>query len=143
MTILHDFSEKIKERGVGVFMLEIFALLALAAASFSLGLSSSRNDTGSEVSQILIDYPDDPTLAAKYKPTGSTTVATKSSSAPQVKSATPMDLEAAYVGSVNGTKYYPIGCSGANRIKPENQILFATMEEAESAGYTQSTTCSY
>jgi hypothetical protein len=34
-----------------------------------------------------------------------------------------------------------LGCSGANRIKPENEIWFSTKEEAEKSGFTLSTTC--
>lgn len=46
-----------------------------------------------------------------------------------------------YVASKNGKMYYPLGCSGANRIKPENEVWFSTKEEAEKSGFTLSTTC--
>ena len=39
-----------------------------------------------------------------------------------------------FVASVNGKYYYPVGCSYANRIKPENQIFFQTEAEAQSHG---------
>lgn len=47
----------------------------------------------------------------------------------------------AFVASRNGTKYYPKGCSGINRIKEENRIYFETEEEAQGAGRTRTTTC--
>lgn len=46
-----------------------------------------------------------------------------------------------FVASKNGTKYYPKGCKSADRIKPENQVWFATGQEAESRGYELSTQC--
>lgn len=46
-----------------------------------------------------------------------------------------------FVASKNGTKYYPKGCKSADRIKPENQVWFATGEEAESRGYELSDQC--
>lgn len=49
--------------------------------------------------------------------------------------------EKRYVASKNGKMYYPLGCSGANRIKPENEVWFSTKEEAEKSGFTLSTTC--
>ncbi len=52
-----------------------------------------------------------------------------------------MQLEKRYVASKNGKMYYPLGCSGAKRIKKENEVWFSTTEEAEKSGYTKSSTC--
>lgn len=49
--------------------------------------------------------------------------------------------ERRYVASKNGKMYYPLGCSGAKRIKPENEVWFATREDAEKSGYALSSTC--
>lgn len=49
--------------------------------------------------------------------------------------------EKRYVASKNGTKYYSWDCSGANRIKLENQIWFKNREDAEKSGFTYSSTC--
>jgi hypothetical protein len=46
-----------------------------------------------------------------------------------------------FVASKNGTKYYAPTCSGASRIKPANEVWFATEADAKSAGYTLSATC--
>lgn len=45
------------------------------------------------------------------------------------------------VASKNGTKYYKVTCSGANRIKEENKIYFQTVEEAIAAGYGEAKGC--
>lgn len=46
-----------------------------------------------------------------------------------------------YVASKNGTKYYLATCSGAKRIKNENKVWFATVEDAKASGRTPSSTC--
>lgn len=46
-----------------------------------------------------------------------------------------------FVASKNGTKYYAAGCSGAGRIKQENQVWFGSIEDAEAAGYTLAANC--
>ncbi len=45
------------------------------------------------------------------------------------------------VGSKNGTKYHYPWCGGAQRIKEENKIWFATKEEALAKGYTPASNC--
>ncbi len=46
-----------------------------------------------------------------------------------------------YMASKSGTKYYPIGCKSANRIKPENRVYFNTVDEAEEEGLTLASGC--
>ncbi|MFH1402142.1 MAG: hypothetical protein ABIG87_00775 [Patescibacteria group bacterium] len=46
-----------------------------------------------------------------------------------------------YVASKNSDKYHAPWCSGAQRIKEENQIWFNSKEEAEKAGYTPASNC--
>lgn len=45
------------------------------------------------------------------------------------------------VASKSGSKYYFPECAGAKRIKAENQVWFASKEEAESAGYSKAANC--
>ena len=45
------------------------------------------------------------------------------------------------VGSKNGTAYHLPACPGANRIKEENKIWFASREEAEKLGYKPASNC--
>lgn len=49
----------------------------------------------------------------------------------------------AFVASKNGTKYYPINCKSASRIKTENKIYFLTEDEAKDSGLERSSTCSF
>ena len=46
-----------------------------------------------------------------------------------------------FLASRNGQRYYPKNCAAANRIKPENRIWFASIAEAEKAGYTKAANC--
>ncbi len=46
-----------------------------------------------------------------------------------------------FLGSKNGTKYYPIGCKSANRIKDENKVYFNSVEEATDGGYSLASGC--
>lgn len=46
-----------------------------------------------------------------------------------------------YVGSKNSDKYHYPWCSGAQRIKDDNKVWFASVEEAEAAGYVPAGNC--
>ncbi|MFA6519462.1 MAG: hypothetical protein WCT41_01405 [Candidatus Paceibacterota bacterium] len=46
-----------------------------------------------------------------------------------------------FVASMNGTKYYPTGCAGADRISPTNKVWFASAEAAVAAGYAPAANC--
>ncbi len=45
------------------------------------------------------------------------------------------------IGSKNGKKYYYPWCGTVKMIKPENQVKFASIEEARKAGYTPASNC--
>lgn len=47
----------------------------------------------------------------------------------------------AYVASVSGSKYHLPDCPGAQAIKEENKVYFATASEAKKAGYTPAANC--
>lgn len=46
-----------------------------------------------------------------------------------------------FIASKTGTKYYPVGCGGINRIKEENRVYFITEQEAIDKGYERTSTC--
>lgn len=48
-----------------------------------------------------------------------------------------------YVASSRGKKYYPVDCSAAKSLSPNNLIYFNSQQEAESAGYTKSASCDF
>jgi len=45
------------------------------------------------------------------------------------------------VASKTGTKYYPLGCAGADRILDANKIWFVSASAALAAGYTLAANC--
>ena len=45
------------------------------------------------------------------------------------------------IASKSGTKYHLPDCPGAGQIKPENRIEFASVAEAEAAGYSPASNC--
>lgn len=53
----------------------------------------------------------------------------------------PARPEGSVVGSKNGSKYHLPRCSGANSIKEENKIWFASESVAQAAGYTRAGNC--
>jgi hypothetical protein len=46
-----------------------------------------------------------------------------------------------FVASKTGKKYYPAGCAGINRIKPENRVYFSSEKDAQEKGYERTATC--
>lgn len=54
----------------------------------------------------------------------------------------PQKLDTRVVVSKNSDKYHYSWCSGAKRIRPENQIWFNSAQEAESKGYVLAGNCS-
>ena len=45
------------------------------------------------------------------------------------------------VGSINSTKYHFPWCSGAQRIKEDNKVWFASAQDARARGYTPAANC--
>ncbi len=58
-----------------------------------------------------------------------------------ILSKTPEIQSGSLVASKNGTKYHFPWCSGAQRIKKENEIWFNTVTDARKAGYTPAANC--
>jgi len=46
-----------------------------------------------------------------------------------------------FVASKSGTSYYLPSCGGVAKIKEENRVWFATVAEAQAAGYTAAINC--
>jgi len=110
----------------------IVALVALCV--FGLGRLSATQGQG----PLRVVYPG----AVAATPVSSTaalanTAAVAAAGAPSSAKAT----EGAYVASKNGTKYYLVSCSSANRIKAENRVYFVSSTQAQAAGYTPAANC--
>lgn len=50
---------------------------------------------------------------------------------------------AAYLASKNGTKYYPLNCTSANRISETNKVFFQSEAEAQLAGFERTKQCKF
>ncbi|HLP86342.1 MAG TPA: hypothetical protein VK153_00465 [Candidatus Paceibacterota bacterium] len=130
---IHNFTNKIKGK-IGIDNITIFYLLIIigvALGSFGLGRISTPKE-GKEANNrvnikqeglILADNQD------KEVESGYTSI-------PQVEV-----KEKKYVASKNGKMYYTPDCSGAGRIKAENEIWFSSKDDAEKSGYTLSSIC--
>lgn len=62
-------------------------------------------------------------------------------SSTQVAAVVASQSSGAYVASKSGTKYYLPSCSGVSKIKEENKVWFATVAQAQAAGYTAAANC--
>lgn len=71
------------------------------------------------------------------------TVSTPAATAAVVVHEPPLTTEVAQVvvASKNGTKYHLPWCAGAQQMKAENKIEFASRADAEAAGYTPAANC--
>jgi hypothetical protein len=140
--------EKIKSWGRGPVptrILPILAIILYGAAMFGLGISTHLTAPASPVVQVTYDPSLDSQL--EYKPQGSTapgnSTGSKSTQSGAVSGTAQktFSLDANFVASVSGTKYYPVDCGSVSRIKEENRVYFVTDEEAQAAGLDRTTAC--
>ena len=149
MSSLEQTGGKIKSR----WAVWVLVLIVILTSSLSFGLGRlSRIQAKRE--PISIEYPATDLITNN---TGSESVkgdtneqgrgvvkqtaAVVSTAPPVVPIVAPAATIGAYVGSRTSDKYHLPWCAGAKRIKPENQIWFATKAEAERAGYTPAGNC--
>jgi hypothetical protein len=123
---INDFMNKIKGKiGIDSMTLVCFCIIVLVSlGSFGLGrLSMTKIDNVDQLNVkeegINISKNEGDTVEAF-------------STAPKEK---------LYVASKNGKLYYSLGCAGAKRISPKNEVWFASSIDAEKSGYTLSTSC--
>jgi len=111
-----------------VTLVYLCIIVGVGIGSFGLGRLSVDDNSNDSGSIIITENKD--SLLSQDKNNYDNSVIQPISSA-----------ERRYVASKNGKMYYPLGCSGAKRIKPENEVWFSTAEDAEKSGYTLSVTC--
>lgn len=99
-------------------MLIIAVLILVSSASFVLGYLAGQEGSVMPPNSPLTAFP-----AAPTQPVGAPTETS------------------GIVASKNGTKYYPAGCAGANRISDENKVWFASVAAATNAGYALAANC--
>ena len=140
---IKDFSGTPVARDIYVVLLIILA----SCASFGLGRMSVRESRES----IAIEYDPQIAQAGLLVPAGqnvpmyatSATGVDKSNLTASVASAVAPATQSGgkYVASKKGKKYYAVSCSGAKTLAEANKIWFATVADAEKAGYTKSSSC--
>jgi hypothetical protein len=113
------------------YMLAAVVLL-VGVGAFGLGRLSAATE-GPVALRVL--YPE----AKLAQPLASTAAVAQAAKAAPAPSA--VQGSGAYVASKNGSKYYLVSCSGANRIKPENKVYFGSKAEAQAAGYGPAANC--
>ena len=132
MSINH-FLDKIKgnQRIQGIDKIAFVYLLVIAGVGIgAVGLYRLSVDMDTQTGQgvIITQTPDTLEQASAIDSLNSPSSAVSS-------------LEKNYVASKNGKLYYTADCSAAKRIKPANQVWFASVKEAVGLGYTPSKTC--
>ena len=126
---INDFMDKIK----GQFGIDRITLLCLCVIFF-VGISSFGLGRLSVSDNLTIDN--------KNITTSNEQVSTGIKIENNIQQGeTDNNKKRMYVASKNGKLYYNLGCSGANRISPKNEVWFATALDAEKTGYTLSSSC--
>ncbi len=123
---IHDLPNKIKSK-IGIdntTFLHLLLIVGVGVAAFGFGRLSA------------INKPQNTDISI----TGTANAYTATNPKPQAKTSS-ISTEKNYVASKNGKLYYTVGCKGANRIKDENKVYFATSGDAEKSGYTASSSC--
>ena len=117
---------RLKIKSFVILVLKAFSLVIILGTVFLLGRISVLSSQNQETRPIQVIYP--PLVKndiPKYQEMGN-------SSEPETWT---------FAGSKTGKTYYSKGCTGLNRIKPENRVYFITAQDAETAGYHISATC--
>lgn len=115
--IIAGVYQKCKD-GIGRVPRDVLGIAVLVlAASFSFGLGYLAGLDAGRISTISLEAP-------------------PASSAPAA-----LPAEGQVVASKNGTKYYPLGCAGADRISSANKVYFASAAAAAAAGYAPAANC--
>ena len=123
---INDFLNKIKDKiDIDSMTIVCFCIIVLVSlGSFGLGrLSVAKIDN---IDQL------------KVKEEGTDISKNEGDTVPDNSSSSKEKL---YVASKNGKLYYSLGCAGAKRISPKNEVWFASSIDAEKSGYTLSTSC--
>jgi hypothetical protein len=135
--ILAKFIKIVKSKQYEIYL--CLCVTAIALISYNLGQINALKKTPITVSdsQVLseADY-----LNINNNPNQNTFKTTNLNQNSNVK-INNFKMNTKVVASKNSNKYHYSWCSGAKRIKPENQIWFNSAQEAESRGYTLAGNC--
>ncbi len=128
--------------------ISLVSILLLCVTSFLMGSIHQNRLRTIEKRPVTISLPD---YLKPYKeaygdqqPSTIATVVYKTSTTTTSSVAPLTKLESgdkSFVTSKSGKVYYPSGCAGINRIKPENRVYYTSSAELIARGYTLSKTC--
>jgi hypothetical protein len=121
---------EILEKGKPFYTLIL--LLMVGSIFFALGRLSALE---SEHKPIKIEYPNSSQSASIIE----APIVSPVSNSPSPSQST--NQSGAVIGSKSGKKYYYPWCGTVKRIKPENQVHFASIEAARAAGFTPGGNC--
>ena len=118
-----------------------FLLVVVGVGSFGLGKMSldtnSKNMSNIATPALLFNTPSSTKDQSSELVSVSAVSGTRNPVPPTALSKSAHN----FVASKAGTKYHALTCSGAKTIKESNKIYFATVDEAEAAGYTRAANC--
>ncbi len=134
----------------------VAVVLLFSTASFGLGMLTEKElatrageGSGAEKGGFWIEDVASSTSVAL--PAAALTSVSRSATAPKVVAPKSIPVvppgsvvapkEGKYVASKSGTKYYLPSCSGVKRIKEENKVWFASVEDAQAAGLSPAANC--
>lgn len=140
-------AEKIKslaQNSRGKDILSIILIIIISFGSFFLGRNSAINTSTSQVQiygargivERKFNNLDPDTDTSSQNTTTSDLVASAGASI-----GGNIYAKGNYLASSRGKKYYPIDCPAAQNIKESNRVYFKTAGEAETKGYTLSSSC--
>ncbi len=124
MGIIDKFKKNIKTFFQSNYLDELFWILLLiftALSSFSLG---ARYERETFLSEHPVHIEGDQEIIQAWKAYHNE-----------------QKKDARFFASKNGSVYYSLACPAGTRIKDENKVFFHSKEEAEKAGYHQSSRC--
>ena len=120
--MLHDLLEKVKP------FYTLLLILALCSIFFAFGRFSALEE---KKTPIKITYPNATSTASLIQ----------ANSPRQDLGETTTQTSGEVIGSKSGKKYYFPWCGTVSRIKLENQVHFASADEARLAGFTPGGNC--
>jgi hypothetical protein len=106
----------------------VVSIIAVGSLMYVLGRLDGKE--GLEAN-IVISYPEE--MAVRRSENSAVESSTSESAS--------LSSSERIVASKNGERFYTPGCSGIDRILPENRIYFSSQEEAEASGRSLAKAC--
>jgi hypothetical protein len=115
----------------------VAVIILMAVISFCLGRISGVGEKREPV-RVLNNSSNNPYITDEVKGVFTST----SNPPPGLEEGSSATAESgSIVASKNGTKYHYPWCAGAKQISEKNKIIFNSIEEARTAGYTPASNC--